>query len=83
MSKKLAEGIDALVLDVKTGRALSCKPHDRSMELAKTLRRYWYWIRKETIGFITNMNQPLGVAIGQLVRKCRSCWMLTRGNRKK
>jgi pyrimidine-nucleoside phosphorylase len=64
MSKKLAEGIDALVLDIKTGRGAFMQTHDRSMELAKTLVDIGNGFGKETIGFITNMNQPLGVAIG-------------------
>jgi len=64
MSKKLAEGIDALVLDIKTGRGAFMQTHDRSMELAKTLVDIGNGFGKKTIGFITNMNQPLGVAIG-------------------
>jgi len=64
MSKKLAEGIDALVLDVKTGRGSFMQTLDRSIELAKTLVDIGNGFGKVTIGFITNMNQPLGVAIG-------------------
>jgi pyrimidine-nucleoside phosphorylase len=64
MSKKLADGIDALILDVKTGRGAFMQTHERSLELAKTLVRIGNGFGKETIGFITDMNQPLGVAIG-------------------
>jgi pyrimidine-nucleoside phosphorylase len=64
MSKKMAEGIDALVLDVKTGRGAFMPTYERSLELAKTLVDIGTGFGKETIGFITDMNQPLGVAIG-------------------
>jgi pyrimidine-nucleoside phosphorylase len=64
MSKKLAEGIDALVLDVKTGRGAFMQTHERALELANTLVGIGTAFWKETVGFITNMNQPLGVAIG-------------------
>jgi pyrimidine-nucleoside phosphorylase len=64
MSKKLAEGIDALVLDVKTGRGAFMPTYERSVELARTLVDIGTSFGKETIGFITDMNQPLGYAIG-------------------
>jgi pyrimidine-nucleoside phosphorylase len=64
MSKKLAEGIDALVLDVKTGRGAFMQSYERSLELAQTLVRIGTGFGKETIAFITNMDQPLGSTIG-------------------
>ena len=64
MSKKLAEGIDALVLDIKTGRGAFMQSYERSAELAQALVDIGTGFGKETIGFITDMNQPLGYAIG-------------------
>lgn len=64
MSKKLAEGIDALVLDIKTGRGAFMQEYEKSIELAKTLVAIGNQFGKETIGFITEMGQPLGIAIG-------------------
>ncbi len=64
MSKKLAEGIDALVLDVKTGRGAFMQSYERSLELAQTLVRIGNGFGKETVAFITSMEQPLGTTIG-------------------
>lgn len=80
MSKKLAEGIDALVLDVKTGRGAFMQTHDRAVELARILVELGNEFGKETIGFITDMNQPLGSAIGNWLEVVESVECL-RGNR--
>ncbi|MDE3056885.1 MAG: thymidine phosphorylase [Bacteroidota bacterium] len=64
MSKKLAEGIDALVLDIKTGRGAFMQEYDRAAGLAQTLVGIGTKFGKETIGFITDMSEPLGYAIG-------------------
>ncbi len=82
MSKKLAEGIDALILDVKTGRGAFMQTRERSLELAKTLVGIGNGFGKETIGFITDMNQPLGVAIGNWLEVVESVECL-RGKRGK
>lgn len=72
MSKKLAEGIDALVLDVKTGRGAFMQTFERSVELAQALVEIGTSFGKETVGFITDMNQPLGNAIGNWLETAES-----------
>jgi pyrimidine-nucleoside phosphorylase len=64
MSKKLAEGIDALVLDVKYGSGAFMKKLDDAVELAETLVAIGEKFNKKTIAYLTNMNQPLGFKIG-------------------
>ena len=64
MSKKLAEGIDALVLDVKFGNGAFMDNLDDAIELAETLVAIGEQFGKETIAYLTDMNQPLGNAIG-------------------
>lgn len=64
MSKKLAEGIDALVLDVKFGSGAFMKTHDDAQKLAQTLVAIGEDFGKETIAYLTNMNQPLGYKVG-------------------
>ncbi|MEK6756806.1 MAG: thymidine phosphorylase [Bacteroidota bacterium] len=81
MSKKLAEGIDALVLDVKTGRGAFMQTNQRAVELARILVRIGNGFGKETIAFITDMNQPLGTTIGNWLEVVESveCIRGTRG----
>ena len=64
MSKKLAEGIDGLVLDVKTGSGAFMKKYDDSLALADSLTDTAKAFNKKVIAFITDMNQPLGHYIG-------------------
>lgn len=64
MSKKLAEGIDALVLDVKFGSGAFMKEKDDALRLAETLVGIGEQFGKETIAYLTNMEQPLGYAVG-------------------
>lgn len=64
MSKKLAEGIDALVLDVKTGRGAFMQSYENALSLAQILVRIGNHFGKETVAFITDMSEPLGTTIG-------------------
>ena len=64
MSKKLAEGIDALVLDVKTGKGAFMQSYNDSVKLAKKLIAVGEQFGIPTIAYITNMNEPLGNKIG-------------------
>ncbi len=64
MSKKLAEGIDGLVLDVKTGIGAFMKTYEDSEKLALNLKSIADSFSKKTIAFITLMDQPLGNAVG-------------------
>lgn len=64
MSKKLAEGIDALVLDVKYGAGAFMKTEEEATKLAQALVGIGHEFGKETIAYLTNMKQPLGYKIG-------------------
>ena len=64
LSKKLAEGIDALVLDVKTGRGAFMKEEAQARELAETLVRVGREFGTPTVALLTDMDRPLGRAIG-------------------
>jgi thymidine phosphorylase len=64
MSKKIAEGTSALVLDVKFGGGAFLKNIEQSRELARTMTTLGEDAGVSTVAFLTNMNVPLGLAIG-------------------
>jgi pyrimidine-nucleoside phosphorylase/thymidine phosphorylase len=64
MSKKLAEGIDALVLDVKVGAGAFIKRQIQARELAQIMVAIGRRHNKKVVALLTDMNQPLGYAIG-------------------
>jgi pyrimidine-nucleoside phosphorylase len=64
MSKKIAEGIDALVLDVKTGRGAFMKTEADSRRLAESLVSIGNASGVKTEAIITSMEAPLGAAVG-------------------
>ena len=64
MSKKLAEGLDALVLDVKTGSGAFMKREEDAVGLAELMVDAGQTMGKQVVALITDMDQPLGRAAG-------------------
>ena len=64
MCKKLASGADAIVLDVKTGDGAFMKTLDDSFALAKEMVEIGTSMNRETIAIISDMDEPLGTAVG-------------------
>jgi pyrimidine-nucleoside phosphorylase len=72
MSKKIASGIDALVLDVKCGRGAFMQTEADARKLAETLVGIGARFDKPTVAWLTNMDAPLGYAVGNWVEMAES-----------
>jgi len=64
LSKKLAEGIDGLVLDVKVGKGAFMKTRKDARALARSIVRVGTLAKKRVTAILTSMDQPLGCAVG-------------------
>jgi pyrimidine-nucleoside phosphorylase/thymidine phosphorylase len=72
MSKKMAEGIDALILDVKTGDGAFMKSFEDSKALAQAMVEIGRGMGKKVAALITGMDQPLGRAVGNALEIAES-----------
>ncbi len=64
MSKKLASGSDSILLDVKVGSGAFMKTLEMGEELAKTMVNIGKYFKKDTRAILTDMDEPLGLAVG-------------------
>ena len=79
MSKKLAEGADALVLDTKVGRGAFLKTEAEARELARTMVELGTAHGVDTRALLTDMDRPLGLAVGNAVEVAESLDVLAGG----
>ena len=79
LSKKLAEGIDALVLDVKVGRGAFMKSLEEARVLARTMVDLCKAVGRGCVALITDMDAPLGSAVGNAVEVRESLDILRGG----
>ncbi len=64
LSKKLAEGCDGLVVDVKWGNGSFIRDEEQAMQLARTITRVARSMNRRCVALVTDINQPLGNAVG-------------------
>jgi len=76
MSKKLAEGIDALVLDVKVGSGAFMKRLEDARALARTMIGIGTEMKRKVTALLTDMDQPLGRAVGNALEVIEAVDML-------
>jgi len=67
MSKKIAGGADKIILDVKFGNGAFMKTYDDALKLGSLMVKIGELAGRETVAYITDMEQPLGLAIGNSI----------------
>jgi pyrimidine-nucleoside phosphorylase len=72
MSKKMAEGIDVLVLDVKSGDGAFLRSEEEGRELARTMIAIGRAMDRRVVALLTRMDQPLGRAVGNALEVAES-----------
>ena len=80
MSKKLSEGTESLVLDVKTGSGAFMKTYEEALALAQALVDVGNQLGVRTVAFITDMDQPLGYGVGNAL-EVKECLEIMKGVR--
>lgn len=73
MSKKIAAGSDCILLDVKAGSGAFMKTVDDSIQLAQAMVSIGEHVGRRVVALITDMNRPLGNAIGNSLEICEVC----------
>ena len=79
MSKKIASGADCILLDVKTGKGAFMKTLDDAVELSKIMVKIGKNFGRKVMAVITDMNSPLGNAVGNSLEVWESCEVLKGG----
>lgn len=77
MSKKIAGGADTIIIDVKVGNGALMKSQDEALALAQLMIKIGKHYQKKVVCMLTNMNQPLGYAIGNGLEVKESIDLLT------
>lgn len=76
MSKKIASGADCIVLDVKCGKGAFMKTCEDAIKLSEIMVKIGKAFKKKVVALITDMNSPLGCAIGNSMEVWESCEIL-------